>query len=221
MVPHPRKRTRAITRLCYGGRRFSKGVARKRVCRKLVDYSDRYRNEGDVQPLLNDILKPLNEGRANPQATLTVAEYATLHFFPHVEAECKPSTVNGYKALWRMYLKAGLENIALRDFRCVHATTLLAEISRRHGIGRKTLRHCKGLLSSIFTYAKQQGVIDGLNPVKDAGIPRSAPKSKPTVAATPEDVIAMLSVLDGVAKLAVALMYFTGMRPGEARGARW
>ena len=31
----------------------------------------------------------------------------------------------------------------------------------------------------------------------------------------------MLDALDGVARLAVGFMYFTGLRPGEARAARW
>jgi integrase len=120
-----------------------------------------------------------------------------------------------------MYLAPGLQNISMRDFRCVDATNLLADIHRQHGIGRATLRHCKALLSSIFTYAKQQGVLDGVNPVQDAGIPRKAAASKPTHAATPEQVMSMLDTLTGTARIAIALVYFCGLRPGEARAARW
>lgn len=32
--------------------------------------------------------------------------------------------------------------------------------------------------SSIFTYAKQSGVLDGINPVEDAAIPSRAAKAK-------------------------------------------
>src|SRR5262249_16552788 len=109
----------------------------------------------------------------------------------------------------------------MRDFRCVDATNVLANIHRRHGVGRRTLRHCKGLLSTIFTYAKQQGVLDGINPITDAGIPRNAAAPKPGHATNTDEIEAMLHVLTGPARVAVALMYFCGLRPGEARGARW
>ena len=120
-----------------------------------------------------------------------------------------------------MYLKPRLAGINLRDFRCVDATNLLADIHRQHGIGRATLRHCKALLSVIFAHAKRAGVLDESNPVQDAGIPRAAEASKPTHAYTAEEVFAMLDVLQGTALTAVALIYFCGLRPGEARAARW
>jgi integrase len=103
----------------------------------------------------------------------------------------------------------------------VDATNLLATIHREHGLGRKSLRHCKGLLSAIFTHAKRGGVIDGENPVKDAGILRAADAGQPTHAYSPQEIVAMLNVLDGVAKTGVALMYFCGLRPVEARAVRW
>ena len=196
-------------------------IVRRRRARKLADHCDRYRSEKDVRPLLAEILQPLNNGKPSPQSTRTVAAYFDGFFLPYIKAELKPSTVNGYKQLWRMYLAPRLQKAVLRDFRCVDATNLLADIHREHGIGRKTLRHCKALLSSIFTFAKRQGALDGLNPVSDAGIPNKAAKSNDTHAATVEEVMAMLAVLTGQAKVAVALMYFAGLRPGEACGARW
>jgi len=174
-----------------------------------------------VQPLLDDNLRPLNEGRCAPESTLAVAEYGEKFFLPFAERELKPSTVYGYKGLWRMYLKPRLAEIGLRDFRCVDATNLLAAIHREHGLSRKSLRHCKALLSTIFTHAKRAGVLDGENPATDAGIPRAAQASKPTHAYTAEEVFVMLDTLQGTAKTAVALIYFCALRPGEARAARW
>ena len=120
-----------------------------------------------------------------------------------------------------MYLRPRLTKITLRDFRCVDATNLLADIHREHKLGRATLRHCKALLSVIFAHAKQAGILDGENPAQDAGIPRAAEASKPTHAYTAEEVFAMLDVLQGTARTAVALIYFCALRPGEARAARW
>jgi len=196
-------------------------VERRQKCEKLCEYGDRYRNERDVQPLLDAKLVPLNEGRCSPESTLSVADYVVQHFLPYAEREMKPSTVYGYRGLWRMYLAPRLSKIALRDFRCVDATNLLAAIHRDHSLSRKSLRHVKGLMSIIFAHAKRAGALDGENPVRDAGIPRAAAAGKPTHAYSADEVFAMLNALDGVARTAVALMYFCGLRPGEARAARW
>jgi integrase len=199
----------------------SRVVVRRQHAEKLCEYGDRYRSKKDVQPLLDVRLQPINEGRSRPESTLSVAEYGQNYYLPYAEKELKPSTSYGYKGIWRMYLKPRLANIALRDFRCVDATQLLAAIHRDHGLSRKSLRHCKALLSVIFTHAKRAGILDGENPAKDAGIPRAAEASKPTHAYTAEEVFAMLDVLQGIARTAVGLIYFCALRPGEARAAKW
>ena len=146
-----------------------------------------------MQPLLDAKLRPLNEGQSAPEGTFTVNQYFDKFFLPYIEAELKPSTVHGYKGLWRMYLRPQLDSIRLRDFRCRHATEILAKIHHEHGLSRRSLRHCKGLLSSIFMHAKRLGAIDGLNPVKDAGIPRRAEKAEEAHAYSAEEVLAMLT----------------------------
>lgn len=204
-------------------RYYETNLAGERVqaCRKLVDYSDRYRSKNDVRQLAEEFLRPLNEGKFSPLSTLIIAEYVETYYLPFVESECRPSTFAGYKTLWNMYLADGLRKVTLRDFRCVDATSLLAGIHSKHGVGRTTLKHIKSLLSGVFTYAKRQGVLDGPNPVRDAGIPTKANRSKETYAVTPDEVLAMLDALTGKAKAAVALAFFAGLRPGECRGARW
>jgi integrase len=61
------------------------------------------------------------------------------------------------------------------------------------------------------------------NPASCARLPESATAPKRTVAATREDVQAILTALKGtpLARAAVAIIALTGVRPGEARGLRW
>jgi integrase len=195
-------------------------IVRTQHCEKLCECSDRYRRKRDVQPLLDEKLRPLNEGRTSAESTLSVREYTETFFLPHADRELRPATAHGYRALWKTYLRARLERITLRDFRCVDATNLLAELHRTHKLGRATLSHCKALLSVIFTHAKRSGVLDAPNPVRDAGIPRSA-ESGETHAYSPQEFMAMVDALEGAAKTAVAVMYLAGLRPAEARGLRW
>jgi integrase len=198
---------------------------RNQCSAKLADVCDRFRSKADVRPLLAEKLRPINEGKTRPESTLPVAQFVELHYLPFVDENFKPSTCAGYKSLWEMYLAPRLTGIALRDFRTVDAAVLLAEVHRVHGVGRTTLKHVKSFLSGVFTYAKNQGVLDGVHPIRDAVIPRKADAPAETHAATPDEVLAIMHALEKAgekkARAAVALMCFAGLRPGEARGACW
>jgi integrase len=187
--------------------------------------SDRYRTKKDVQFLVDEVLMPINSGSVRPESTLSVAEFAEEHWLPWAKVNCKPSTVAGYQTLWNTYLSPYLQKISLRDFRTVDACNLFAEIHRQKGIGRTTLQHCKSHLSGIFTLARNQGALDSPNPIQGGMIPKKASAPAETHAATPEEVLAILEILrkegEWKARAAVALMFFAGLRPGEARGARW
>lgn len=200
-------------------------VVRRQRSAKLVAVSDQFRTKSDVRPLLEAKLRPLNEGRARPESTMSVAAYVEKFYFPFVEENYKPSTIGGYRSLWRMYLSTRLQKIALRDFRTVDAANLLADVHRTNAVGRTTLKHVKSFLSGVFMFAKNQGVVDGFNPIHEAMVPKKAASPEETHATTPNEVLAFLDILerDGElkARAAVALMFFAGLRPGEARGVRW
>jgi integrase len=200
-------------------------VVRKQRCKRLADYSDRYRTESDVRPLLAEKLRPINEGRTRPEGTLVLSEFVEKHYVPFFEENHKPSTVNGYKYVWEMYLAPRLKTITVRDFRTVDAAMLLADVHRANRLGRASLKHIKSFLSGVFTYAKNQGVIDGVNPIRDTMLPKKAAAPEETYATTPDEVLVIMEALREAGQLkaraAVALMFFAGLRPGEARGVQW
>jgi integrase len=200
-------------------------LVRKQKCKKLAAVCDRYRTERDLEGLKADVLGPINSGKTRPESTLSVAEFAEAHWLPWARENCKPSTVAGYETLWNTYLSPYLQKISLRDFRTVDAANLFSEIHRERKIGRTTLQHCKSRLSGIFTLARNQGALDSPNPILGAMIPKKAAAPVGTHAATPDEVMAILEILrkakEWKARAAVALMFFAGLRPGEARGARW
>jgi integrase len=107
----------------------------------------------------------------------------------------------------------------------VDAANLFAQIHRDHKIGRTTLQHCKSRLSGIFTLARNQGALDAPNPIQGFLIPKKAAPPAQTHATTPDEVIVILEILrtsgEWKARAAVALMFFAGLRPGEARGICW
>ena len=205
-------------------------TVRKRRFVKLCDVDDRYRTRADVRPLLAEKLRALNEGRTDARSSLTLATFVSEHYDPYARENFKPSTVHGYSKLWRDALCPRVGDIRLRDFKTVDAANTLAYFAGK-GWGRSSLKHAKSLLSGIFTYAKNLGVLDGVNPVQGTIIPRKAAAPAETHASSADEVVAMLDVLKRAKNLeerqklqgqtAIALMFFAGLRPGEARGARW
>jgi len=200
-------------------------VVRKQRSAKLADVSDRYRCKADVRPLLAERLRPINEGRVRPESTLSVAEFVENFYLPFVKENYKPSTSVGYEKIWKKHLAPRLCKITLRDFRTVDAATLLAEVHRQSNLGRTMLKHIKAFLSGVFKYAKNQGLLDGVNPVRDAMIPKKAAAPEETHATKLEEVLTIMDVLkkagEKKARAAVAVMFFAGLRPGEARGICW
>jgi integrase len=205
-------------------------VKRVQKFEKLAEVDDRYRSKADVRPLLADRLRALNEGKADARSTLSLSAFVDEYYLPYAKESFKPSTLHGYTKLWKDSLSARLGEIRLRDFKTVDAANLLTAFATK-GWGRRSLQHAKSLLSGIFTYAKNLGALDGVNPIHGAIIPRKATPPAETHASTPEEVIAILELLDRAkaveprqriqSQVAIGLVFFAGLRPGEARGARW
>src|SRR5258706_3285563 len=70
-------------------------IKRKLVCKKLsVDYGGNYRTAKSVQPLVDDILAPLNSGLLNPQATMFVSDFIDNIYLPdYVENSLRPPSL--------------------------------------------------------------------------------------------------------------------------------
>jgi len=100
---------------------------------------------------------------------------------------------------------------------------LLDDVVRTYSVNVGTVAKIKAILFGMFKYAINTGEFPASNPVRDVILPESVATPKPTVAATFEKVQATLVALKGkpLARAAVAIIAYTGVRPGEARGIRW
>src|SRR5207302_1580976 len=104
-------------------------IRRKRVCRKLVDFGDRYRSKKSVRALAAEFLAPLNEGKLRPESTMPVAQFIERHYLPHTAEQKRPSTFKGYQDLWTIYVRPETGSLSLRDFRTHDGSRLLADIA--------------------------------------------------------------------------------------------
>jgi integrase len=144
-----------------------------------------------------------------------------------VERTMAASTYSGYKTYWERYIKPWVAEYALRDFTVAIVSSLLEKIASKHTLNSDTLGKIRSILSGIFTYAMGKGHFPGKSASEDpcscALIPESATEPEQTVAATREQVQAILTALKGLPleRAAIAVVAYTGCRPSECRGLRW
>lgn len=202
-------------------------IVRKQLAKQLAAIKPehkRLRNApAEVLEMAEDLLRPLNRGQANPQATQTIGEFAENIFFPMLTSQVRQSTRKGYRARWDSQLRLRCEHVRLRDFTALSAQRLMDDVNRQNPtMKRSSLSHLKNLLSLIFNEALRLGYADADrgNPAKLIRIPR-APEADETCSYGLRDVETMLAVLPEPAATVCAVAAFAGLRRSELRGVRW
>ena len=190
----------------------------KQVSVKLTDYSNEYRTLTSVRPLAERHLRPVNQGQASdPQ---TVQQFIDLVYLPHVEMHRRPSTVKGYRNLYKRYISSHVAGVRLFGFRTRDGQALLNRIAAEHQLAHLTLIHIKSFLSGVFTLARRVGSLDSGNPMQGVEIPRGK-ESNPTHAYSNAEIDKMLTVLEGIPHVAVTVAAYTGLSLGELQGLQW
>jgi integrase len=216
--------------LKYRDKRLVDGVlVTKQECVKLAAYGDRYRRESDLADLAAEKLAGVRAVEKCPQSSELFVDYVEDTWLPFVERSKKPSTYAAYRSYWLRYIKPRVEGYVLRDFTVAVVSRLLEDAATSHTLNVDTVGKIRSIISSIFTYAMGKGHFPGRsaadNPASCALIPESATQPEETVAATHEDVKKILAHLAEKGKTlertAIAVLAYTGCRPGEARGLRW
>ncbi len=183
-------------------------------CQDFVDISE-------VEQCRTRFMQTVNRDRLNANSRITLAAFVEGAYLPWTREERRASTSKGHHEIWRNYLRERVGDFRVREFRTVDANRLLRTIAKEKDLTRTTLQHIKSVLSTIFIYAKNEGVFDGANPVEGALIPRHAREPRRTHAYDLSQVSQILKVLPLLAKSLIATAAFAGLRRGELRGLQW
>jgi integrase len=151
-------------------------------------------------------------------ATQRVGDFIEHVYFSNVQK--RPSTIHGYRHIFDKHLKDRLGDVRIFDFTTGMGQKLLRDIAKETTLSHTSLKHIKHFLTGVFTFAKQESVLNSENPMRDVAIPKGE-ESRSTHAYNLEEVLAMLEVLPEPAKIIVATAAFTGLRRSELRGIRW
>ncbi|MGO9305389.1 MAG: tyrosine-type recombinase/integrase [Candidatus Korobacteraceae bacterium] len=202
------------------------GEQHHRFCEKKTEH----RTKKSVCDVRGKIMQTVNasQSSAQPQQDMSVLDFWEQRYLPYCEeivqltgkARKKPSTVRGYRQIWKQHLKAHFGRITLQAYEPYMGTRFLQSLTGTQG--KNTLKHIKALGSSLFKRAVIEQRIK-VNPWHDVSMPDDAIESRPTKHYTLEEAENIISALvDHVdCQLVMALSCFLALRPGEIAALRW
>jgi len=200
-------------------RQFDGSIKDQQRAKKLGSIED-YPRESQIRPLFAEFMRKLNASTFTPETCMTLTDFVENFYLKYIE-EKRASTKKGYTEIWNRHIRKRVGHIRLREFRTVDASRMLKAIANENDLCRTTLQNIKGILSGIFTHAKNEGAFDGENPVRDVHIPSNARESRETFAYNLSQICQILDVLPLLPKAVIATAAFAGLREGELRGLEW
>lgn len=175
----------------------------------------------DVEQCRVSFMQTVNCDRLCANSRITLTAFVEGAYLPWTKEERRASTSKGHHEIWFNHLRDRVGQLHLREFRTVDASRMLRAIAKEKDLTTTTLQHIKSVLSTIFTYARNEGAFDGANPVDRVLIPRHARQPGETHAYDLGQVLQILDLLPILAKSLVATAAFAGLRRGELRGLEW
>jgi integrase len=197
-------------------------IRHDRVAKQIGEVTTRgKRPPQTIEEAARNIVAAATVTNANPERVVTLADFVERVYFPHIEQYKRPSTLKGYRDIWRNHVKVRCGGEWLKDVRTFHVQSWLDSIASLGTLGRNTLKHIKTFLSAIFKLAKQQGYFSGENPVRDTATSPRAAAPQETHAYDLAEIQQMLAVMPEPAATVFAVAAFAGLRRSELQGLRW
>ena len=167
-------------------------------------------------------MREVNAQAGQSTGPMGVVEFWDKNYLPFIESNnnLKPSTVHGYKQVWRQHLKTHFGTMALQDYKTPLMTNFLTALAKT--LRPRTLDRIKWLASAIFAHAVATGHCE-TNPIRDAKVLGNTLGNGDTKSYTLEEMENVISALveHTDAQLMMALSFFAGLRKGEIQGLQW
>ena len=188
-----------------------------------------YRTKQEAKDELARFLGAHHTGNFVQPTRMTVAEFLEPWLDGLTNQGRRPSTLYGYRQVFKNYVLARLGGIALQDLRVTDVDALYADLLRTgredgSGLALSTVQHVHTALNKMLNDAERKGLIMR-NVARLANHPSqsAARASAPEMQAwTADELRRFLAFIEGNRNEAMfRLAALTGMRRGELVGLRW
>jgi integrase len=204
----------------------------KRVTHSIGEVTTRgKRPPADIKTDAEQHMATVNGGTIPAERIATIGDFVERVYLPWIERYQRPSTLKGYRQVWKQHLKPLCERMWLKEVRTYQVQgwlnaigengSVCRETSERVPLSKNSLKRIQSVLSGVFALAKQLGYYEGVNPLQDTRIDPRAAEPAETYAYSLEEVQALVAVLPEPAATAFAVAAFMGLRIGEIEALQW
>lgn len=163
-----------------------------------------------------DELRRTYIGGEKIQRDVTFGEYAQLWFETYKKGRLSAGTDGNYNTALNIHL---LPAFADRRLQAITAADLQRFMNSKSGLGKSSIGYLNTIIQHVFARAASEGIIDR-NPA--AGLSKPKTELSARRALTDNEISTTLAVGGTHPKgLLLLLLYYTGLRKGEAAGLRW
>jgi len=202
----PRKKERIRRKVVVGHDPSGKAV---------VKWAQGYTNK-EVETRKQELIRGFVTGATEKQADMQYRYFVQRWYDVYKKPKLSASSRQNYSGIINNHI---LPYIGDKQLRAISAFDLQEILNRLSGRGRSTVGYAQSILAASFMHAYTSGCIDR-NPA--LGLDRPATTHRELRALTAAETAAVLHVgATHPRGLLLLLLYYTGMRRGEALGLQW
>lgn len=144
-------------------------------------------------------------------------DFAIEWYNIHKKPEIKERQQGAYRSMLNKHV---LPFLGDRNLRAISATDLQALVNRFAGSSKSQITMVLSVLKGVFGHAKRIGILTR-SPAEDLMRPIATPPEERRALTEDERAVIVRTAHEHPEGAYLALLYYTGMRPGEARGLQW
>ena len=175
-------------------------------------------SERDARNRMTVLLRPINEGKYRPEATITFGQFLKECWEPAVVPQLKPSSVRYYGLQIRCHLLPTFGAWRIKDITKAEVQRFLGG-KRKQGFSGSSVHGMRTALGKVLQAAVDWNYLDQ-NPARGIRLGDRAP-AKERVYLLPEQLSPLLNSLPDPCRRLVVIAVLTGLRIGELLALRW
>ena len=174
------------------------------------------KTQKELEDAKREVIAHYVEGRAAMSDRL-LGDYAVQWFNVVKAPGLSPSSLESYRTALN---KDILPQLGERNLRAITATELQALVNGYAGMSATKITVVCAALSGLFDAACADGYLTQ-NPMEHVRKPKATPAAEKTILSADQRRAVERVCASGPRAVYLALMYYLGLRPGEARGLMW
>ncbi len=191
----------------------TKRVLRAEVLGLVTELSEREaRNQMAV------LLRPINEGKYRPEATMTFGQFLNECWEPAVVPHLKPTSVRYYGTQIQRHLLPTFGGVRIRDITKVEVQRFLGQ-KRKQGLSGSSVHGMRTALGKVLQAAVDWNYLEQ-NPARGIRLGDRAPLQE-RVYLMPQQLSPLINSLPEPCRRLVVITALTGLRIGELLALRW